>query len=119
MRGGLLRTLVLLMALIAMSLRAALPAGYMFADSDGRVVVSLCNGGSMTLDLGKSEHSKQAHHDAPCPYASAAHAATAPSQALALALPTHVVVASGEAKARPGRGLAAPPPPATGPPTLS
>jgi hypothetical protein len=110
---------VLLMALVAISMRAALPVGYMLADTDGRVVVSLCNGGAMTLDLSKSEHGKQSHHDAPCPYAATAHAAAPPSEAISLALPAIVVVASARAQVRPGQGLAAPPPPSTGPPILS
>jgi hypothetical protein len=110
---------VLLMALVAMSLRAAMPAGYMLSDSNGQVVVSLCNGGSMTLDLGKTEHGKQTHHDAPCPYAAAAHAAAPPTDAIAIALQSAAIVAATPRDVRPGRGLAAPPPPATGPPTLS
>lgn len=121
MRGGFLRTCVLLMALVAMSLRAAMPAGYMLTDSNGQVVVSLCNGGSMTLDLGrskgaKSEQGKQSHHDAPCPYTAVAHAAAPPADAIAIAFQATAIVLTTPRDVQPGRGLAAPPPPATGPP---
>ncbi|MFT3727706.1 MAG: hypothetical protein QM759_07775 [Terricaulis sp.] len=108
------------MALVAMLVRAALPAGTMLANNDGQVVITLCGGSTMTLDLGsKGEHGKHSQHQAPCPYAAATHGAPPPSDTATFALPTAYVALETPREVRPGQGLAAPPPPSTGPPILS
>ena len=117
MRGGFFQTLVTLMALVAMGLRAALPAGTMLESDNGQIVVTLCNGGAVTFDLGKREPGKPTHHDAPCPYAAAHAAAAPPSNHVSFSTPMAFVAAGAPQQVlRPGLGLAAPPPPATGPP---
>lgn len=107
------------MALVAMLVRAALPDGTMLANNDGQMVITICGGSTVTLDLGKGGHGKHSQQNTPCPYAAAAHAASPPVQTAAIALPTAFVVAETVSEIRPGLGLAAPPPPATGPPILS
>ncbi len=118
-----------LLALVAISVRALVPAGYMLAPSahaDG-VVVTICTAQGavdVVLDPAGAGHkqkndTQQRNADAPCVFAGAAPLA-APDAAIALAAPA-VASASVEyvfAQLAPGRGLAAPPPPSTGPPTL-
>ncbi len=122
-------------ALLAMVVRALVPAGYMFTPSQDQrfITVTLCSGhgpAELVMDLttgvvvdpGSTNQndapSKSAPGaDAPCVFAVAA-ALSAPEQPASLpfvfrlasaALPRAIAVA-------PGRGLAAPPPWSTGPP---
>jgi len=118
MRGGVIRTILLVCALAAMGLRVVLPAGTMLgADADGRVMVTLCSGASATIDLGHG-HSKPQPGHAPCAFACVAHAGNAPSFAgiAAPAIAYALDASARPARARVGQGLAAPPPPSTGPP---
>jgi hypothetical protein len=118
MRGGVLRTILLVCALTAMGLRVVLPAGTMLgADADGRVTVTLCSGAQATIELGHG-HSKPQPNHAPCAFASAAQAASAPTLAsLEAPLAAYAIeVSVRPASAHVGQGLAAPPPPSTGPP---
>jgi len=117
------------LAFIAIAVRALIPSGYMVGPSeDGRILpIVLCSGHEAYLDrttgqlveggapLGDDSPSKQA--SAPCVFAVSAHFA-APEP---IAEPALAQVHGDDAPALrpvsvPGRGLAAPPPWATGPP---
>jgi hypothetical protein len=121
-----------LLALVAMSVRVVVPAGFMLvADPDRWVTMTVCAGtGPMQLsvnlstgehraadDSGHDDPKPSAHH-APCLFAATAPLAALPLfcvdvgpavkvEAPTLIFPYEVAV---------GRGLAAPPPWATGPP---
>ena len=118
-------------ALLAMLVRAIVPAGYMLAEADtgqGRyLTVEMCEGHAakvIDLDTGKqvdpSKLPGKAKGDgkgAPCVFAATASFATP----IAIAEPVQFVVSHDvefgvDLNVRPGRGIAAPPPPATGPP---
>lgn len=118
MRGGVIRTILLVCALAAMGLRVVLPTGTMLgAGSDGQVTITLCSGAQATIDLGH-RHSKPQPNHAPCAFASVAHGASAPALA-SIEAPLAVYGLDASAPltpARIGQGLAAPPPPSTGPP---
>ncbi|MBL8544293.1 MAG: hypothetical protein JNJ63_10855 [Hyphomonadaceae bacterium] len=118
-----------LLALVAISVRALVPAGYMLAPSAqaGGMAVTICTAQGavdVVLDPAGGEHkqkndSQQRSADAPCVFAGAAPLA-APDAAIALAAPAlpSAPVDYVFAALAPGRGLAAPPPPSTGPPIL-
>ena len=119
----------LVLAAMALLLRLAFPTGFMLAPSRAELpTIVICTGqGAMTVTLGedgrpakageshKSNSDKTSH---PCTFAAATVAAVAPllvavliPQRLAqVALPPLLTTQ------RPGLGLAAPPPPTTGPP---
>lgn len=118
------------LAFVAIAMRALIPAGYMVSSADdGRFVsIVLCSGHQAVLDLDSGHLVDQGqtpgdegrsgkNADLPCVFAAAAHLSTpeaslaAPAPLPAYAERTHepMIVA-------PGRGLAAPPPWATGPP---
>lgn len=125
-------------ALLAILVRAVVPAGYMLATAEtpeGRyLTVTLCEGHDgpqqvIDLDTGlpvdpsvldKSDDGQTPAPDAPpCVFAAAAHLA----QPLDMGEPVVFVAAERAVFAavrdiRPGRGIAAPPPPSTGPPSL-
>ena len=125
-------------ALLALLVRAVVPAGYMLASAEtaeGRyLVVQLCDSHSgftkvIDLDTGlqvdaahlpASTGDKPAHEKsgkAPCVFAAAPHIATPQHAIAASAFPLQVETAHYVAvSVAPGRGIAAPPPPATGPP---
>lgn len=127
-------------ALLALLVRALVPAGYMIASAEtaeGRyLVVQLCDshaGFTQVIDLdtglhvdpdtlpgspdGKPTNDKSGK--APCLFATAPHIATPQiaSEVTAIVIRT---AATGYAVApvSPGRGIPAPPPPSTGPPQL-
>ena len=118
-------------ALLAMLLRAVVPAGYMLAQADtgqGRfLTVEMCEGHAakvIDLDTGKQidpsklpgkADDKSKH--APCVFAATASVATP----VAIAEPVEFIATQDvdfgvDLNVRPGRGIAAPPPPSTGPP---
>jgi hypothetical protein len=127
-------------ALLAMLVRAVVPAGYMLASAEtagGRyLTVQMCSqhtGPAQVIDLdtGKlvdasaiakspnGEGKKTNPAQAPCVFAGAPVMA----QPLAVAkpvefLPAHEVDFGIVHDVRPGRGIPAPPPPSTGPPSL-
>lgn len=133
-----LKTAFAAIALLAIALRAVVPAGYMIAPraEDGAVVMALCSEHGTTqvrIDLRTGEvladaAGKGAAQDgndpvskkwsAPCVFAMAATLAPpefgpgVPHRIDAPMVAAHVV-----AHLAPGRGLAAPPPWSTGPPT--
>lgn len=122
-------------ALLAMVVRAFVPAGFMFAPSEGQrfITVTLCSGhesaeavidlitgavvdpDSTNRDDAPSKNAPSA--DAPCVFAVAA-ALSAPEQPASLPVAFRLAVADHPraSAVMPGRGLAAPPPWSTGPP---
>lgn len=113
-----------LSATLALVFRVAVPTGFMIGGGSAGPTIVICSGtGPMTITMpglpanhdGKSD---KAEHS--CVFAAAHVAAPAPvptGDALVLrAAPAAPMGFSGDL--RPGLGLAAPPPPKTGPPTL-
>ncbi|MDP3494401.1 MAG: hypothetical protein Q8R82_14920 [Hyphomonadaceae bacterium] len=121
-------------ALLAMLVRAIIPAGYMLAEADtgaGRyLTVEMCDGHAkaqvIDLDTGElidvsklPKNAKSESETSPCVFAGA----TAIELPVATAKPVEFRVAHQVdfvvvRDLRPGRGIAAPPPPSTGPPSL-
>ena len=118
-------------ALLAMLVRAVLPAGYMLAQADtaqGRyLTVEMCEGHAakvIDLDTGEqvdpSDIPGKAGGDAkgaPCVFASVTPVATPVAAAeLIEFVASQDIGFVVDRDVRPGRGIAAPPPPSTGPP---
>lgn len=127
MTGSWLRRAPMIAAFLALALQLMFPAGFMAAEpgqAHGFPIV-ICSGQGQTVadwgalaahDAGRKK--MPARSMAGCPFAGHAVASDPPAPAV---LPTPVVFAAAPAPARPylvfpGRGLAAPPPPAIGPP---
>jgi len=126
-----------LLALIATAfiLRALIPAGWMPAQTAGGFAIQLCSPGATEADpaqlrlarevfhaaWGDSKHGKEERKtagDQPCSFAGIPHLAApppAPQPPASASLPPRVQPAALVAGV--GRGLPAPPPPSTGPPT--
>jgi hypothetical protein len=116
----------MLLLALALAVRLAAPSGWMLAPGDGQAPPHLviCTGHG-PLDLAVLDHGKPGHPadrsgDHPCVFAG--HPTPTPPSPLAALLPavSFTIVAAPAvrlADQRPGRGLAAPPPPAVGPPT--
>ena len=121
-------------ALLAMLVRAVVPAGYMLAEADtpnGRyLVVQMCDGhgDAQVVDLDTGElldasklpgKSDNKNSSTPCVFATSAPMASPLAAAGPIVFQREFaadfVIALAVA---PGRGIAAPPPPSTGPPTL-
>ena len=120
-------------ALLALVVRAIVPAGYMLAPArQGELLaITLCSGHGPVealIDLNTGalvEHQKKAPEksaasDAPCVFA-AVPALAAPEAPFTLAVRFIAISAAPSrlAEVAPGRGLAAPPPWATGPPATA
>lgn len=123
------------LALLAMLVRAIIPAGYMIAYADpgtGRyLTVEMCDGHStqtqvIDLDTGAtvdpskiSKTGKTDNTSSPCVFAGvvAMGAPLSSAEPVEFRL-THQVDFAVVRDLRPGRGIAAPPPPSTGPPSL-
>ncbi|MDX2238918.1 MAG: hypothetical protein NW203_15245 [Hyphomonadaceae bacterium] len=120
-------------ALLALAVRALVPAGYMVAPSqNGRfLTVALCSGQTQAhavIDLvsgavvdpdahEQSPASDTGDADAPCVFAAAAPVSVAPLAASIAAPPQAPSLGAAAVESlAPGRGLAAPPPWSTGPP---
>lgn len=115
-----------LLAFFALAMRVAVPAGWMPTGDFG---LAICTGEGMAAApaawaedwakrLGKPAPVKSGKADHPCAFANAGVALAEP-----LPAPAPILLAATDAPARmmpraliPGRGLAAPPPPPTGPP---
>jgi hypothetical protein len=125
------RTIALALLACALALRLLIPAGWMpVADAQGLHLV-LCSGsGPLEMPSAHAMHGMKGmdhrhHHDHsmpdhPCAFAGLGVAMAEPFLPL-LALPAQVATVGLDhagATVSIGRGLAAPPPPATGPPTL-
>ncbi|GAA4028980.1 hypothetical protein GCM10022281_05100 [Sphingomonas rosea] len=136
-----LRGLWLALLGLGLLMRALVPAGWMPAiDADGIRLV-LCSGwqeapAAPSHDAGRhgpgeghkmaashggghpsGDEREKADHSAPCTFAASALTAPLPTQGPMLAVaPVVAVIAASVDLARIGQGLAAPPPPSTGPP---
>lgn len=137
MLGGIyLRTgwgrMLTVLAFMAVAIRAIVPAGYMLGADDGRYVsVMLCSSTGWVealvhrdtgavVDPDERPAPQQTSHDTPCAFATAAPLA-APESAPQIAT-AHVATIETQSflrDARPGLGLAAPPPWSTGPPSIA
>jgi len=122
--GGLRRWAVGL-ALLALLLQGLTAPGFMVARQGDRATIAICTGhGAATsiVDLtGHPAKPAQSRPDAPCAFAGHGIVAATPIAAL-LASPIAVPTpppATPRFDLAPGRGLAAPPPPSQGPPTLT
>lgn len=137
--NGLSRSLAVL-ALLAVMVRAMIPAGYMVAPSrtsDATAVIMLCTGqgyvatrvdlatgkvlaGSETPPRKHDTPTKAPGDHAPCVFAAAAPLAS-PEATVGVLVPAQVETApwANTAVVTPGRGLAAPPPWPTGPPATA
>ncbi len=124
------KRLAVFLIMLALAVRMAVPAGWMPSGEKG-FALTLCAGGETSTvwidtkgQIHKSDPSKgEGHNDAPhepCAFAGVALAAGIPSaktDEFTDGLPAaHAVAISSGVTI--GQGLAAPPPPATGPPTL-
>jgi hypothetical protein len=111
------RIVALALILCALLLRAALPAGLMLApNAAGHVDIVLCDGVAPAHHHGDAGRHRQ---DAqPCPFAIALNSATPPAPPAFAIPPTPVRAAAIVAPlaATPRLAVAAPTPPATGPP---
>ena len=110
----------LVLALLALLVRAAIPSGYMVAQDHGPKLV-ICSGHAVTPPDPGGKPSDDTHKPDPlCAFTGAHVALTAPAGpdlAPWTRLATETVTLH-RPDLTPGRGLAAPPPPATGPPIL-
>ena len=113
------------LALLALFLQSLAPPGYMLAREDGRAIIAICTGHgaaySTADNAGHPAKQPQSKHDAPCAFAGHGVAASPPLAALIpgrIAAPT-ATLSLARFDLAPGRGLAAPPPPSQGPPTLT
>ena len=116
--------LVLALVLLALLARAMIPAGWMPSMQGDRIAISICSGEGrqmMWLDkagkVHKSDGSKE-HQDHPCAFASVTPALNAPVSAEPVLVATRASYAQTLFAVSIGQGLAAPPPPSTGPPVL-
>ena len=133
--------LALLLVGCALLLRMAVPAGWMPSVENGSLTLRLCGGWAQSLPPKPQMHhgGGGAHHEAaapshhgqheeqgqadtsqPCAFAAAglAWASAGGGEALALPLPAALLSPSSLLNVAVGRGLAAPPPPSTGPPAI-
>ena len=108
----------------ALLLRLGLPAGWMPVNDGHGFRITICDGMGATTMMSMADHEMPAHPaktpDNSCPFAVAAVAIVA-SQILA-PFPASFAVIAEVSLPRPvgiGHGLAAPPPPSTGPPTIA
>lgn len=125
------------LVVLALALRVLIPAGVMLDPTEGRSGLSsivICTGqGAMTVAVDDQGHVVSAEgedgknkpekplSDHPCAFAAAAAPLAAP-QALDLPAPASIRIEAAPLAAfapRPGLGLAAPPPPKTGPPAIA
>ncbi len=124
------RRLVWLMLLVGvLATRGLTPDGWMpVASADGGLVIAVCDGHgpgqTITVPLGKAHHDAPAKGqvgDHPCAFAGIGIADAAPPLPTVIAplRPAATAPAIRRTVAAPGHGLAAPPPPATGPPALA
>ena len=130
-KTGPARAAFLVLAFLALALKAAIPAGFMAAapTNDLPFAIVLCTGqGMVSLEPGQGLGDHEKHpapsgkaHDSPCAFAGHGAPALAPLAFGMEAAPYAVHAAPALAAAvdlAPGRGLSAPPPPARAPPAL-
>lgn len=124
------RGIFLMLAALAVALKVMIPAGFMtrIASPDLPFALVLCTAqGAVTVEPGQAaprhdDRGDAADHDSPCAFAGHATAAPAPSPIATgviefVAYRPHLAPTA-PIDLTPGRGLAAPPLPARGPPSL-
>jgi hypothetical protein len=114
------------LVLLAFLLQALTPAGFMLTREGGQATVAICTGHGAAHSLadlaGDPAKAPKSRPDSPC--APAGHKIGVAPPLLALiaspiALPAVAPQVGAQQDLAPGRGLAAPPPPSQGPPTLT
>ena len=119
-----LRGAMMALALLALAIKVLVPQGYMAADhasATGFPLVICTAGGRITLDPpGEHAPAEKAKGDSPCAFAGNITPPTPSPIALANFTAWSFAPAPlpAQPEQTPGRGLAAPPPPAIGPPSL-
>jgi hypothetical protein len=122
------RRWLLAFVVLALAARMLVPSGWMPSFADGRTTITLCTGAGMVeawVDedgaIHKEKPTGSSTHDQPCAFAGLGAVADTPNVP-ALAQPAILAVAASRpfdaTNVAVGLGLAAPPPPAIGPPTL-
>jgi hypothetical protein len=121
-------SLLLALMIFALAVRMIIPTGWMPSMIAGKATITLCTGAGMVeawVDadgkIHKDSPAKKGAGDQPCAFAGLSAAADAPSYAelsLEPLLPPQLVPGAALTGVAIGLGLAAPPPPAIGPPTL-
>jgi hypothetical protein len=114
-----------LLALLAILLRASIPGGFMLSTAKAGALpdIVVCTAHGLQTISGDAQPATadDEKSDPSCAFTAAATVTVTPTL-LALAAPSYAqvtVVQRALADQRPGRGLAAPPPPTTGPPSLA
>jgi hypothetical protein len=121
-------TWLIAFVVIALAARMIIPTGWMPSMVAGKATITVCTGAGMVeawIDadgkIHKESPAKKGAGDQPCAFAGLSAAADAPSYAelsLETALSPQSVPVAALTGVAIGLGLAAPPPPAIGPPTL-
>lgn len=70
LRSTWIRAALLLLALCALSSRFVVPAGFM--PESGKIALSICSGGSVLIDMGKSQKDAPTGEHAPCSFSASA-----------------------------------------------
>lgn len=120
------RSLTRWVAMLAILLKLVLAPGTMLAATpSGGLTVTLCTSDGLAsgwIDVDGTLHrdapGKQHHTDSPCAFSALSAAALGPALVLLPVPPAQTVQPDTTLEPRPGTGLAAPPPPATGPPAI-
>jgi hypothetical protein len=114
-----------LLAIVALLINVLAPPGFMIAPARHGATIVICTGhGPMTVagpDSSPSHKGDKTRHDGACAFAGHGVGATPPSLALARPVafePARADLSATRRDLLPGRGLAAPPPPAQAPPLL-
>ena len=110
---------------ITLAMRLAVPSGWMPSIGADGTVITICTGTGLTdvtVDADGTIHKKSPHEktkaDGPCAFASVGAVLDGHAPAFALEPLARVTASVAQASASIGHGLAAPPPPSTGPPIL-
>ncbi len=119
---------VLALLVLTLAVRVVIPTGFMPTSNAQGFHVSICNGtGNMEAWIGldgkihKEDPGKGGSHEQPCAFAGLAFGGAVPEIAIVALAPTPTgasTVPFHYTAVAIGRGLAAPPPPQTGPPAL-
>ncbi len=120
-RSGTERRWLYALAALALLVQVLVPQGFMASAGHGAPGLVICTGHG-PLTLGQHDHSGKAPKSASNPCAFAVHGGAAPPPSLArlerLRFDPAPATLARAFDLVPGRGLAAPPPPSQGPPTL-
>ncbi len=112
-----------LLAFLAVFLNVLIPQGTMAARRGDAVAIVICTGHGPLVAPGRPDTDKSgaAHHDSACAFAGHGLMDAPPVlavQTVSMVLAEAPIAGPGSGDLVPGRGLAAPPPPAQGPPRL-